>query len=387
VSILGLPDEGRNALMTAALGEADAALEAWRRWEASGAGERDDPIAQRWLPLIGWNLRDAPLDAATHARVRDARRAVWASSARTVAVARPALAALAAAGIPMILLKGSALMDSVYEAPGLRAIGDVDILVGPQHVASARRILGGLGWEPFRKISDRDLLFGHGIDLRKPPFGAVDVHAYLIHECCWPSADQRLWARARPSRLSGGGPEMCVLSPADQLLHLCLHGIRWSPVHGGHWVADAARVIAHTGGTIDWDVLVDEAGRRQMSLQLLQALRVVRERARVDIPDSTLTALERKPHSWVERLECRHKGRPVVSPGGLFVIWGGWRRTVRAAKAEGAVSPPWSRYLAAALGVESPAAVARRFAWHAWGRLRAIGSSRPRRGATVRERF
>ena len=51
--ILGLPDEGRDALMSAALDPPDAALESWHRWERSSADAATDPIANRWLPLIG----------------------------------------------------------------------------------------------------------------------------------------------------------------------------------------------------------------------------------------------------------------------------------------------------------------------------------------------
>ena len=67
---LGLPDEGRDALMSAALDPPDAALESWRRWERSGADARTDPVARRWLPLIGHNLRDAPVGSARARAVR-----------------------------------------------------------------------------------------------------------------------------------------------------------------------------------------------------------------------------------------------------------------------------------------------------------------------------
>ena len=73
-SILGLPDEGRDALMSAALDPPDVALEAWRRWERSGADARTDPVARRWLPLIGHNLRAVPVDPPVRALFVEARR-------------------------------------------------------------------------------------------------------------------------------------------------------------------------------------------------------------------------------------------------------------------------------------------------------------------------
>ena len=108
-SILGLPDEGRDALMSAALDPPDVALEAWRRWERSGADARTDPVARRWLPLIGHNLRDVPVDPPVRALFVEARRTAWASNLRLLDAARPALESLAAAGIRTMLLKGAVL--------------------------------------------------------------------------------------------------------------------------------------------------------------------------------------------------------------------------------------------------------------------------------------
>jgi hypothetical protein len=385
MDVLGLPDEGRATLMTAALASPDRALDGWRRWERSGADARADPVAQRWLPLIGWNLSHAPLDDATKAMFRDARHEMWASNVRMINASRPALDALHAVGIPTIVLKGAALTNTVYDVPGLRPIGDVDVLVEAEHRGTAQRIVADLGWQPLRRTSPRDLLLAHGLDLRKPPHGALDVHWYLLHECSWPSVDRALWGRARP--FPSMGSCALTLSPADQLMHVCLHGLRWSPVHGGHWVADAVRVIASANGSLDWDVVVEEARSRRMQLQMAEALRVVRQWGGAEVPDRVFRALGDHPASWTERMECRLKGRPVVSAGGLFVIWTGWLRTRRAARAEGASVPPWSRYLAAALGVNSPLAIVPRMARHMWHGVTGLFHREPRRGATSRERL
>ena len=150
---------------------------------------------------------------------------------------------------------------------------------------------------------------------------------------------------------------MVVPAPADLLLHICAHGLRWSPVHAGHWVADAVRIIQAGGERLDWDVVVDEAARRRLGLQMTHALRVVRERGHVDVPQAVIDRLERQPVSWRDRLECRFKGRPVQSAGGLFVIWTAWRRSAAGARTDGQQPPSWTRFLAAALGVATPAAL------------------------------
>ena len=201
-SILGLPDEGRDALMSAALDPPQRALDSWRRWERSGADARTDPVASRWLPLIGHNLRDAPLDPAARALFVEARRNAWASNLALLNAARPALESLAAAGIRTMLLKGAVLATPPYFEPGLRPIGDVDVLVEPVNARAATRILEESGWLAWRRHGDRDLLLAHGLDLRKPPHGALDLHWYLLAECCWAGADQGVWQRAQPMTFS-----------------------------------------------------------------------------------------------------------------------------------------------------------------------------------------
>ena len=143
-------------------------------------------------------------------------------------------------------------------------------------------------------------------------------------------------------------------------------------MHAGHWVADAVQIIQTAGARLDWDVVIAEAARRRLGLQMTHALRVVRERGHVDVPQAVIDKLERQPASWRDRLECRFKGRPVVSAGGLFVIWTAWRRSASAARADGRQPPPWTRFLTAALGVATPAALIGRFAAHAWTRARAV---------------
>ena len=274
-SILGLPDEGRDALMGAALAPPGAALESWLRFERSGVDARTDPIASRWLPLIGHNLRDAPVAPLARALFVEARRQAWASNLRILDAARPALESLAAAGIRTMLLKGAVLGRPPYREPGLRPIGDVDVLVEPAHARAATRILEEAGWLAWRRHSDRDLLLAHGLDLRKPPAGALDVHWYLLAECCWEGADVGMWQRALPMTpdvAAGIASTTCVPSPADLLLHICVHGLRWSPVHSGHWVADAARIIQTAGSQLDWDVVLAEAAQRRLGLQMTQAL-------------------------------------------------------------------------------------------------------------------
>src|SRR5688572_13106747 len=108
--------------MSAALDPPDAALQSWRRWERSVGDARTDPVARRWLPLIGYNLREQPVEPSVRALFVDARRDTWASNLRLLDAARPVLESLAAAGIRTMLLKGAVLSHPDYFESGLRPI-------------------------------------------------------------------------------------------------------------------------------------------------------------------------------------------------------------------------------------------------------------------------
>ncbi len=352
--------------MAAALEPPAAALAAWQEWGRRRSAPLT-PIAQRWLPLVGWNLRSAVVDEESAALFRTAHRETWASNQRLVEEARPGIEALRSSGIRIILLKGTALGLSLYESPGLRAIGDVDLLVDLEQADRAEALLGTFGWQPLRRRHALDRRMVQAADLRRPPHGALDLHWYLLRECCWPGVDRGMWERAEPL---ASWPGMLTLSPADQLLHSCIHGLRWSLVQDGRWIADAARVIQSARPSVDWDVVVDEARRRQLGLQMAEAMRLVRRLGHVPVPDSAIDALAALPVAWNEGWECRLKGRPVVSVAGLFVVWSGWLRIRRGSRAAGVAPPPWPRYLAAAIGVETSAALVKRLARHAGALLR-----------------
>ena len=55
-------------------------------------------LLPRWLPLIGWNLKDIAIDRE-RAAFQDAWRRIWSSNRRLMAAAAPALESLTAAGI------------------------------------------------------------------------------------------------------------------------------------------------------------------------------------------------------------------------------------------------------------------------------------------------
>jgi hypothetical protein len=84
-----------------------------------------------------------------HKVQRDAVREL----ARKLAI-RKILAELAAAGVPVLLLKGAALAYTVYQQPYMRGRGDLDLLIPEHQKSDANAALVAAGYEPLHHLRE-----------------------------------------------------------------------------------------------------------------------------------------------------------------------------------------------------------------------------------------
>lgn len=167
---------------------------------------------------------------------------------------------LADAGIPVIALKGIYLARAVYQEPGLRPMGDMDLLFRVPDLGRVQTLLQGLGYrreDDERPIEDFLTLRHHLPPFRRPGAINIEVHMFIERPTAGFSIDtDGLWDRARAWPV--GERRLLALAPEDLLLHLCLHGVYH---HGFNMdllaVTDIARVVALE--PVDWDVVVERA--------------------------------------------------------------------------------------------------------------------------------
>ncbi len=176
-----------------------------------------------------------------------------------------------AAGIPVLLLKGTALAYSLYPEPSLRVRGDTDLLVAPSDQNRAEDALQQAGFRPVTVAHDSDLQSAFE---RIDPSGArqvIDLHwavcnsPLLAH--VWTFDELR--SRAQPvDSLSKGA---LGLSRSDALIHACLH---WAiNRHVPYRHADQSRI---GGDRLIWlyDIkLLAESLTKAESSGLIQQLR------------------------------------------------------------------------------------------------------------------
>lgn len=263
----------------------------------------------RLSPSLFCHLRprgDAPAEvhsALERVYLANAARALFIASTR-----RRVIDALLAEGIPAMLLKGAALVDTVYPDPAQREMLDLDVLVAPDRLDAASAALAPLGYSPHLTNGRTDWAAEQTTAVRvrvDPHHGpalvgreqllAVELHRHIAiaGEGTRFEIDD-LWRRARPSA-SGGH---LLPSPEDLLLHVCLHFTRnrlggsYRRRHTGGalgQICDIARIVEYE--RIDWPGLLAAARSYHLEARIFLGLFAARE-LRVPVPHDALAELQ-----------------------------------------------------------------------------------------------
>jgi hypothetical protein len=148
------------------LGGTDAAAHAAERIGANGGWRTALEKAARWHVVPAFAERLASLDGAAVRLERELAASLRAQAAisalrssTALTQAEFALDELSAARIPAVAIKGVAAIATLYGASSRRTVSDVDIVVRPSDLASARAVLTSRGYvdcsPPFeRHVSD-----------------------------------------------------------------------------------------------------------------------------------------------------------------------------------------------------------------------------------------
>jgi hypothetical protein len=280
----GRPSEAQELLLRAALLDGEQATDAWRRWRQVDAVATTDQDSGRLLPLVCRNLLAIGVDDPDILILKSAYRHQWVANSYRLGRAASALAALSDSGIDTIVLKGAALVERHYRDSGVRLMYDVDVLVRPEAAHRAAEALERSGWEHEVAADLDDLLPVIQGTRFANSTGAIDLHWHAMWS---PAPEDDFWGAAEPAEI--GGVSTLRLCPADQLLHVCVHGI-WSEGERLRWVPDAITIL-RTTPVMDWQRVVHRARARALTLPLIDALDYLREAFGQPIPPHVLRSL------------------------------------------------------------------------------------------------
>jgi hypothetical protein len=280
-----LPTLDQHHLLRASLLRDSAPVrESFERWKSLVHIDAIDQGSMRLLPLLYRNLKrlgsDDPLDNPMMPRLKGVYRQVWFRNQLILEHGHRALRTLSAAGIPAMVLKGAALVETVYEEPALRPMEDFDVLVPRQHFRRAVGLMLAGDWVFHPPLCDPEahFVFQHAVGLRRDGGGELDLH--------WS-------AMGLPMDFSIADQDARTLAPADQLLQICTHATRFNPdIPPIRWAADAFLLLARA--PFPWSELVERARARRLSLVMLRALEYLRDGLDAAIPEDVMATLARQ---------------------------------------------------------------------------------------------
>jgi Uncharacterised nucleotidyltransferase len=250
ITAAGLSDRmspEQRLLLRAVLLDGEPASTAWLEWRASVDLDDIDGYSNRLLPLLARRLSELAPEDDLRARVRGIYRHTWAKNQLLWLNAAPVLEAFRAADVPVLLLKGAALVEAYGGDWGTRPMYDVDVLVPPSRAGVALDVLATRGWAPeqsmtYEWIRSRALPRRHAWGFQHDDEGRLDLHWHAMPRAVGPSADVGFWRSARP--LEFGGLRALALDVPNSLLQLLVHGAGSGPTTPPvQWVADGVLVM------------------------------------------------------------------------------------------------------------------------------------------------
>lgn len=293
------PTQAQLDLLKAAVLPADQAAPAWRRWKSRGIPlvEVDDASGRLFSQL--WTNRSAAaIDEEDLPLLKGVYRQALASNAVTLNSAFETTQPLTEAGIPVVFIKGAAMIAAVGGRLGLRRIVDVDVIV-PE--ADAERAVAALKAAGHQEKGPTGL--PPAFDLHPawtclaPNKSELDLHWWAYKT---PGDDRCVFETARPATLLG---RSVLIPSATEMLVMAVAGafVGAPPDSPLRWIADAMVLFELEDAHIDWDVLLQRAWRPGLTLGLIAGLAFLAREFAAPVPPYVLANLRRRPVTLRER--------------------------------------------------------------------------------------
>ena len=333
VDAVWLPYEAHFLLLRAALADSPESGHAWRAWkEATGGIDYLDIGSFRLLPLVYRNLLRTEVEDSSMPVLKGVYRHVWYTNNLLARWAATVLGALDGAGVPTLVLKGAAVASLHYRDLGVRPMDDLDVMVPRERASEVMDLLEGIGFVPQVQHARGAIGIRHAEELEDRQGRIVDLHWSLLWGRQTPAAEDVADASVP---VTIGGARARALGAADQLLHVCLHGVSWNFIAPVRWMADAVIIVRSAGSQLDWERLVAMAIASSRTVPLHAALALLRDRLEAPIPDDVLAELARARVSVAERYAHRAIARPPSASryaGIACLMWSAYRDYLRSSE-------------------------------------------------------
>ncbi len=137
-----------------------------------------------------------------------------------------------------IVLKGTALAETVYGNPVLRHCHDIDILLPADELSRAANLLPSLG---FQRVNPSIQRRNPHVRMQHESELPLELHSGLFEVPYYNVVSAEIQARSQ-SRLIADVP-VKILGPSDSLLHVCGHASHSASRQSLRWVTDAWFIV------------------------------------------------------------------------------------------------------------------------------------------------
>jgi hypothetical protein len=223
------------------------------------------------------NIADPPKALQTHSE-----NAYFQTAKSTLAIvseARLLSDRLQQSRLPVVALQGLSLM-KLYKDPGLRTIGDIDLMVRPDDKQQLLELLGQAGYR-VNISAYPDLLFGNGI--------WVDIHTHILNldriksrRYLFPEDLTAMWQKAVPMFDHPEG--LLCLAPFDNFVALAAHALK----HGYSrlkWLVDLHEYLLElTRASDGWYNLIECSRRWEQERVVCYSLMLVEKMFNLILP-------------------------------------------------------------------------------------------------------
>jgi len=207
----------------------------------------------------------------------------------TASISEPiVLSAFKDAKIPVIVLKGWALIQSIYGGDyGQRNYSDIDLLISPEDADASEAILRSLGWNggeerrpgySRRYLNARAYFFEEQVEMLRYHY-SIGLHWGLLHHPSFNPEQisiESIFKNAH--QLAIAGVSVLEMSVEDHLVYNCAHIVlqhRSEEILLPYY--EIALVVGHASLNLDWQKMVDRAIVWKLVMPLKIVLKKVQE--------------------------------------------------------------------------------------------------------------
>ncbi len=243
-------------------------------------------------------------------------------------------------GSPTILLKGISLLNTVYQNPGLRHLGDIDLLIRKQDYPEVREKLESADYvfsDEMQGLADPRDLNSILCHKKSPPTPqpVLHIHWHLINTVLPVSLTHTrvdldaIWSQsvALPAHSN-----FLVLSPTHQIIYYAYHHFKHS-FNRLIRLHDLDLTIRYYKNSFDWSEVLDETRRFNLARTVYYPFHLAKRMLATPIPDRIIDGLRPKKLSLLENrmLQCIDRGgKPIYGHAIVYLaLQKGWYNKLR----------------------------------------------------------